>query len=352
MTIRTAGHGQAAATAPQTLLLVLSGNMLLDALEVSSIFVALPSITGQFALSPQAAYWLQGGFAIGFGSVALCGGRLGTALGRRRVYLAALGLFALASAAAAAAPTAALVVAARALKGGCVALTAPTGLAIISELFPDGPPRHRALRVYAACGAAGLALGAVLSGALTEVSWRYALAFPVPVALALGWLAARTIPADSPSAGQSLWRSVSSLLVILAGMSFLVAAIGGPGSRRLSVLLGIGLLGLVCCGLERASIGTVARLLSISGYWRSVCGAALLNGSFWGLLLALSMTTQARGHWPPAATAMLVLLAGAVTFVLTLRAPIQQARFGTERLIATGWVLTVIGYATGLLPPA
>jgi MFS family permease len=342
---------------PKALLAVLSGNMLLDALEVSTIFVALPRAAGRFGLAPSAAHWLQSGFAVGFGCFVLYGGRLTAMVGKRRAYVAALVAFAAASLVSAVATTAALVIAARVLKGAAVALTAPTGLAVICELFPDGPERQRALRLYAACGACGLSAGAVVSGVLTGAGWRYALAFPVPVALALGWLAARVLPPEALTVGTAPprrppWSSLASLPVAVAGTSLLVAATGGdPGSRLWTGLSGICLLALLVRRWERGAARVAIDLLRRPSFRLSVCGAAALNGSFWGLLFVLSLTTQRAGHWPPIAAATLVLVAGGMTLALTLRAAGLQARFGADRLIGAGWVLTATGYAACLLPP-
>src|SRR5262249_20178732 len=132
----------------RALLLMLSGNMLLDALEVSTIVVAMPAIGGGLGLSPPAASWAMTGFALGFGASILPGGRLAARLGRRRVYLWALLVFALASIVGGLATGGPMLIATRVIKGICVAFTAPTGLAIIASSFEEGPARNRAVSVY------------------------------------------------------------------------------------------------------------------------------------------------------------------------------------------------------------
>ncbi|HEX2312890.1 MAG TPA: MFS transporter, partial [Thermomonospora sp.] len=189
------------------LLVVLSGAMLLDALEVSTTVVALPAVSAELGLSPETGQWLMGGFALGFGGLLLSGGRLVDLFGRRRVYLVALAGFAVASVVCGAASGGGLLIAGRVAKGMCVALTAPTGLALIAAEFPEGRARARALSVYSLAGAGGFSVGLLLSGLLTEVSWRWTFLFPVPVAAALlvaGWfLVPSTTPGPSGVLGSS-----------------------------------------------------------------------------------------------------------------------------------------------------
>src|SRR5215470_9252736 len=120
------------------LVFLLSGNMLLDALEVSVVIVAMPSIGADLHLPPSGAQWMMSGFALGFGGLVLLGVRLVAVFGRRRCYLAALLVFAIASVVGGFADATAVLVATRFVKGFCAALTAPTGLAIIGTTFPEG----------------------------------------------------------------------------------------------------------------------------------------------------------------------------------------------------------------------
>ncbi|MFD5342492.1 MFS transporter [Streptomyces anulatus] len=185
------------------LLFVLAGNMLIDALEVSVLVVAAPSIGADLRLAPAVLQWTISGFALGFGGLLLFGARVVALLGRRRVYLAALLAFAAASLVAALATDPALLTATRFVKGFCAALTAPTGLAIISTAFREGPARDRAVSVYTLFGAAGFTAGLLLSGLLTSVSWRWTLAFPAPVVLLLFLFARRLLPPDEPTTDRS-----------------------------------------------------------------------------------------------------------------------------------------------------
>ncbi|CAO0828084.1 Major facilitator superfamily (MFS) profile domain-containing protein OS=Streptomyces microflavus OX=1919 GN=Smic_43660 PE=4 SV=1 [Streptomyces microflavus] len=176
------------------LLVVLAGNMLIDALEVSVALVALPAIGTDLGAPLTTMQWTITGFAVGFGGLMLFGARAVALLGRRRVYLAALVGFAAASLVGALAEDPSLLTATRVVKGFCAALTAPTGLAIIATAFPEGPQRNRALSVYTLFGAGGFTAGLLLSGWLTGFSWRLTFAFPAPAVLVLFVLGLRLIP--------------------------------------------------------------------------------------------------------------------------------------------------------------
>src|SRR5262252_8432022 len=181
------------------LLVVLCGALFLDALDVSMVGVALPSIRADLGLSTASLQWVVSGYVLGYGGLLLLGGRAADLLGRRRVFLVALGVFAVASLLGGLVSSAALLIAARLIKGMAAAFTAPAGLSIITTTFAEGHARNRALSIYSAFGAAGFSLGLVLSGLLTEVSWRWTLLLPAPVAAVILVAGMRLIPrTDQP----------------------------------------------------------------------------------------------------------------------------------------------------------
>src|SRR5262249_32848235 len=176
------------------LLVVLCGALFLDALDVSMVGVALPSIRADLGLSTASLQWVVSGYVLGYGGLLLLGGRAADLLGRRRVFLAALGVFAGASLLGGLVSSAALLIAARLVKGMAAAFTAPAGLSIITTTVAEGPATNRALSIYSAFGAAGFSLGLVLSGLLTEISWRWTLLLPAPVAAVILVAGMRLIP--------------------------------------------------------------------------------------------------------------------------------------------------------------
>ncbi|MCX5203239.1 MFS transporter [Streptomyces sp. NBC_00237] len=338
------------------LLFVLAGNMLIDALEVSVALVALPAIGDDLGLTTAQAQWVVSGFAVGFGALLLFGGRVVALLGRRPVYLTALLVFAAASLVSALADGATLLVATRFVKGFCAALTAPTGLAIIASTFPEGPARSRALSVYTLFGASGFSMGLLLSGVLTEVSWRWTFAFPAPVALILFVVGLRLIPRDRPDPRTPRRYDASGALSLTGAMLLLVYAIAsGPdagwghpvtvGSFTLAALLAA-----VFVRVERTGKHSLLNLslLAHAPLVRSAVGAGCLNGSYLGLLLVSTLDLQRQAGFDPLRTGLAFLPAAVPLALTALHSGRIVARFGPARLIAAGAGAAALGYV--LLP--
>ncbi|MFI1567890.1 MFS transporter [Streptomyces sp. NPDC020490] len=345
------------------LLIVLAGNMLIDALEVSVAVVALPSIATDLALPLTEVQWAMTGFAVGFGGLMLFGARVVSLLGRRRVYLAALCCFAAASVLSALAQEPGLLLATRLVKGFCAALTAPTGLAIISTAFPEGRARTRALSVYALFGAGGFTAGLLLSGWLTTYTWRLAFTFPAPVVLLLFAFGLRLIPAQDGAAGGAPATATrhydiagavtfaGALLALVNG----IAALPGRGWDDLratgSLAVAVVLLG-VFWAVERTAAEPLLRTrpLHSRALRRSALGAACLNGSYLGLLFVLTHQMQTVAGWSPLKTALALVPAAAPPALTALASGRLVARFGAPRLIAAGAACAFAGYLLQLRP--
>lgn len=299
------------------LLLLLSGNMLIDALEVSTLAVALPAIGADFGLSPSATSWFMTGFAAGFGGSILLGNWLTDRYGRRQVYLYALLGFAVASVLAAVAQDPYLLAATRVVKGVCVAFTAPTGVAIIARTFPEGATRNRALAVYSLFGASGFSVGLLLSGALTEVSWRWTLFVSGPAALLLYLAGLRIIPRDRPTPAAASGRGddPGAARLILAGSlaafaGFFWYAVAGPEHGYLIGVLpavsGIGvgmMLSFSALHVQAVSGVTPGRQALATGLYQT---SVQIGG---GLVLALVAAAALAGR--SLATAVVVAVSAA-----------------------------------------
>lgn len=343
--------GTARSARTWALLLVLSANMLIDAIEVSVVVVAMPSIAADLGQGVLGAHWPLTAFALGFGGTVLLAGRLAERFGRRRSFLVALLSFAVASLLGAAADDIALLALTRFVKGVCVALTAPTGLAIIGAAFRERRARATAVAVYSLAGAGGFTVGLLLSGVLTSVSWRWTLLLPAPVALVLLLFARRIVPVDAGRrGGGSGLMSAAALSAAAVSLACGVLAVREPGwTHPLTAAAFAGAV-LAAAGFVVAERRCRPPLLRTGPFrvWpraRSVLGAAALNGSFWGLLVIASLHLQQTAGWSPMAVgaAMLpasVLLAGAAPVAGRL-----VGRFGTAVPIAVGAALPPLGYA-------
>lgn len=175
-------------------LILLSGAQLMIVLDGTIVNIALPAIQSDLAFTPGNLSWVVTIYAIAFGGLLLLGGRLGDALGRRRVFVIGVLVFSLASLLGGIAQAEWQLLAARALQGLGAAAAAPTALALVTTTFSAGPARNRAFAVFAAMSGAGAAVGLILGGALTEISWRWTMLINVPVGLLIAFAVLRVIP--------------------------------------------------------------------------------------------------------------------------------------------------------------
>src|SRR6476646_5815070 len=194
-------------------------------LDNSIIFTGLPTIGAAMHLSPVGLSWVQDAYTLVFGGLLLLGARLGDLLGRRRVFVAGLAVFATASLLVGAAPTGWFLVAARALQGVGAAIVAPSSLSLLTASFPEGRERTRAVAWYGAAAGLGAGLGLGIGGALPSgVSWRAGFVINLPIGVAMIALAPRFLSETARSTGR--FDLVGALTATL-GMGALVFGIIG-----------------------------------------------------------------------------------------------------------------------------
>ena len=207
------------------LLAVLCGVLFLDGLDVSMVGMALPSIRDELGLTTSQLQWVVSGYVLGYGGLLLLGGRAADLLGRKRVLIAGLSVFVVASAVGGLVNDGTLLVITRVLKGMSAAFTAPAGLSIITTTFAEGPNRNRALAYYTATGASGFSLGLVFGGLLTELGWRWTFLLPVPFAIAILIAAWRVVPRDRIIPGERRRYDFAGAFTITAAMLLLVRTV-------------------------------------------------------------------------------------------------------------------------------
>jgi EmrB/QacA subfamily drug resistance transporter len=184
-------------------LLVIATAQLMVVLDATIVNVALPHIQAALGFSGSGLEWVINAYALALGGLLLLGGRAGDLLGRRRMFVAGLLLFSAASLAGGLATSPAWLLAARAVQGAGGAIVMPTALALIVTTFPEGPPRNRAMGVYAAMSAAGGAVGLLAGGLLvTYASWRWVLFVNVPIGIAVALGALIVLPGAARRPGR------------------------------------------------------------------------------------------------------------------------------------------------------
>src|SRR5215212_3227307 len=154
-------------------------------LDIAIVNVALPSIQVDLGFSQENLQWVISAYALVFGGFLLLGGRAADLLGRRRIFLAGIVVFTVASFLAGLAWSETSLIAARALQGLGAAVISPAALSILSTTFAEGRERNIALGVWGAVGGFGAAAGVLLGGVLTDaLSWEWIFFVNVPIGAA------------------------------------------------------------------------------------------------------------------------------------------------------------------------
>jgi EmrB/QacA subfamily drug resistance transporter len=184
-------------------LVVIATAQLMVVLDATIVNVALPHIQTALGFSGSGLEWVVNAYALTFGGLLLLGGRAGDILGRRRVFIAGIILFSVASLLGGFATSEAWLLAARALQGVGGAIVAPTALSLVTTTFPEGPERNRAMGVYAAMSIGGAAVGLLAGGLLTTyASWRWVLFVNVPIGLVVALIAPRALSESKRNPGR------------------------------------------------------------------------------------------------------------------------------------------------------
>ena len=197
----------------------------LDFLDVSIVNVALPAIKDDLHFAQQSLQWVVSGYVVTYGGLLLLAGRAADLVGRRRILVSGLVLFAIASLAGGLAQTEAALVAARLAQGAGAAMMSPAALSVLTTTFTDRRDRNLALGAWAAVPGLAGAFGVVLSGVLTEgPGWRWIFYLNVPVAILAG-LGALALLDRQPRRGRQSGFDFPGAVLVTAGMLLLIYAL-------------------------------------------------------------------------------------------------------------------------------
>jgi MFS family permease len=363
-------------------------------LDFSIVNVALPSIERELRMPADAVQWVVTGYAISFGGLLILGGRAADLLGRRRMFVAGLIAFSLASLAGGLAQDPVLLIAARVVQGAGAAIVAPAALSLITTGFPEGPERTRAIGLYGAVSSVGFVAGQVLGGLLVQfTSWRAVFLVNVPVGLIAAALspailgaaktgaaktaAAKTAAAKAGAAKTAAAKAGAAKTAVAKARS---AAASARGARRLDVrgalLITTAVTLLVFAVSQGVVLGwtsplvitaIVVAVVATAGFARAetrhpeplirpslLHRKGLRDGTtlafllgLWngGEMLVLSLYLQQVLHESPLFTGLIIAPQGVVGFVAGLLGPPLAGRMGVKRLL----VLTAAAAAAGFL---
>jgi MFS family permease len=269
-------------------LALLAFAQLIISIDYNIVYVALPAIGRQLAFSTHSLQWVVSAYAVGFGGLLLLGGRAVDRIGARRVFTAALLVYAVASLVGGFATSPGPLVGARVAQGVGAGLLFPATLALISTGFAEGPQRNRAMGLWGVAGASGALVGPVVGGLLTNyLGWRWVLFVNVPLALGAVVAGLRLLPADRPRGGAARGFDVPGAVLATAGATLVVYGLAsGPdagwGSARGAgaIALGALLLGVFLL-VERGTRDPLVplRLLKNRGLATAMAVSVLLMGA-------------------------------------------------------------------------
>ena len=350
-------------------LAVLCAVLFLDGLDVSMVGVALPSIGSELHLSTTSLQWIVNGYVLGYGGLLLLGGRTADLLGRRKVFLVALGVFTVASLIGGLVDDGDLLIATRFVKGLAAAFTAPTAMSILTTTFAEGRARNRALSIFTVFGASGYSSGLILGGLLTSLGWRWNFLVPVPLAIAALIGGLFLIARDKPAAAGG--HDLIGAVTLTAGMLLAVyTVVSAPARGWLdpvtlgSIVVAVALLSGFVFAESRVRHPLVRLgILRIGSVVRANASMIALLGSYVSFQFMMTLYLQDVLRWSPLQMAMALLPAG---LLVAFGSPFVGRlidRYGTAPLIVVAmtslsagylWFLTTAGshphYLTTVLP--
>ena len=340
---RPTGRATERRARPGLVLGIILAVQLMVVLDATIVNIALPDIASALNFSPASLSWVITAYTLAFGGFLLLGARAGDLLGRKRVFMAGIGLFTFASLLGGLAPSGGLLLAARALQGVGGALAAPSALAFLMIMFPEGRERLRALGYYTAVSIGGGAVGLILGGILTQVSsWRAVLFVNVPVGLVVVVLARRSLT-ETPSRNghfDVIGAVTSTVGVTSVAYGFVRAASNGWGDVLTigAFVVGVMLVGVFVTFERRVSEPiTPLRLFADRSRNASYVARLFLVAGMFGMFFFLTQFLQDVLGYGPLQTGLAFLPFSAALFAMSqLSARRLIERFGAKPLMVVG----------------
>jgi MFS family permease len=302
-------------------LVIVCAVQFLDAMDAASMGPALPKIQHDLGMSPSALQWVVSAYVLGFGGFLLLGGRLADLVHRRRLLVAWLVIFAVASLAGGLATSGPLLVGARLLKGVSAAFTAPAALAILLDTYRDEQERNRALGHYLAIASVGFVLGLVVGGVLASASWRLTLFLPAAIAVVVAAMAQAVIISGRRD-GERIRPDLLGAVTVTAGVLGLVFAVtraaesGWLSPSTIGPLVGgVALL----AGFVLVERVVRAPLIPLGIFARPQLAAAntcmLFQGCYVGFQFVATLYYQNRLGWSPWQAGLAFVIGGLIVGV-------------------------------------
>ena len=322
-------------------------------LDVAIVNVALPTIQVDLDFSAKNLQWVVSAYALTFGGLLLLGGRTADLLGRRRIFIAGIGLFSAASLLAGLAWSDSILILARALQGVGAAVMTPAALSILMTTFKEGKERNTALGIWGAVGASGGTIGVLLGGILTDtIGWEWIFFLNVPVGLAVIALAPLLLT-ESRVEEKKRRFDLAGGLSVTAGIAVLVYALveandaGWASAQTLGLLAAsAALLGLFTVIEHRSQAPlmpfSIFRIRAVTG--SNVAGLAL-GGAVFGMIFILTLYMQQVLGYSPIETGVAWLAMSLTALASSIAASVIVTRTGPRIPLVTGLLTGAAGLA-------
>ena len=355
-------------------LAVIATAQLMVVLDATIVNVALPHIQHALGFSGSNLEWVVNAYALAFGGLLLLGGRTGDLLGRRRVFIAGILLFSVASLVGGFATSQFWLLTARVAQGIGGAFAAPTALSLVAVTFPEGRPRNRAMGVYAGMSVAGGAVGLILGGLLVNfASWRWVLFVNVPIGLLVALAAPRVLGESQRQRGRfdlpGAITATAGLTLLVYGLSSAATSPNGVshwGDTKVIISLAASAVLLVTFAIiELHSKHALLPIRVLEN--RNRAGAYLImlcvGTAIFGMFFFLTIFVQTVWGYSALKTGVAYLPMVSMIMVGSVLASQLVARIGARPLMLAGSLATTGGmfwlsrinehstYASGLLGP-
>ena len=322
-------------------------------LDVAIVNVALPSIKHDLGFSEANLQWVISAYAILFGGALLLGGRLSDLLGRRRMFVGGLLLFAASSLLAGLAWSAGSLIAFRAVQGLGGALLAPAALSLLMTTFAEGRERNLALGIYGAASGSGAAAGVLLGGVLTSyLNWSWIFFVNVPVGIAAALLAPALLAESHADLGHRHF-DVRGAATVTSGLMLLVYALtrattdGWSAPATVGLLAGSAALLALFFAVEARSPWPLLplRLFRLPTLAASNAAMAIIGAVSFSEFFVLTLYTQnVLGYSALQSGVAFVGFAGTVVVVSNL-AQVIVGRLGVRATLTAGLLISAVSIA-------
>jgi EmrB/QacA subfamily drug resistance transporter len=344
---------------------------LMVVLDVSVVFVALPSMRSSLHLSAQGQQWVVNAYTLTFAGFLLLGGRAGDYFGRKRVFVVGLSIFVLSSLAGGLAQDGWQLITARTIQGLGSALLAPATLSLLTTTYTEPRARARALGIWAAMGATGGAFGAVVGGILTDaLSWRWVLFINVPIGAVLIAGTVLVLPAIKGVSTGIRNLDLPGAAAVTAGLALIIYAIVGTDSRpwgdidTVGPLLGgvVLLVAFLVIEARTASPLVPLQIFKLRALTSANFVAFFVGSVMFGSFFFVSLYLQQVLHHSPLRGGLEAAPGGLSIMAASYMSTKLVGRVGPRILIVVGLAFTTVGlfwlsqtpttnhYLTALLP--